>query len=165
MSRIIVFAAAALAAATVSAAPSKLPPGSPLFADGPVVVDSTDFEGNMLRIPEKHRAEFRTSYDRVVTIVDNMFVSRSLAAKARALGLDQDPAVQKRLQQVQDGVLADLYVQHLEKQAVVGNLEARARELYRADQPRYMTAEEVYVQHIIVNLTGRTRESARERAR
>ena len=34
------------------------------------MVDSSDFEGNMLRIPEKHRDEMRTNYDRVATIVD-----------------------------------------------------------------------------------------------
>lgn len=165
MSKIILAAAAALAAATVSAAPSKLPHGTPLIVDGPVVIDSTDFEGNMLRIPENRRDEVRTSYDRVATIVDNMFVSRALAARARDLGLDKDPAVQKRLQQVQDGVLADLYVQKMEKEAVPANLEQRARELYKAEQSKFMTREEVYIQHILVNLGGRTRETALERAR
>lgn len=165
MSKIIALAAAAVAAATVSAAPSKLAPGTPLISDGPVVVDSSDFEGNMLRIPEKHRDEMRTNYDRVATIVDNMFIARALAARAKAAGMDQDPAVQRRLQQVQDGVLADLYVQKMEKEAVVGNLEQRARELYKAEQSKFMTKEEVYIQHILVSLNGRTRETALERAR
>lgn len=166
MSKITALVALALGAATVSAAPaSRIPQNLPLFVDGPIVVDSTDFEGNLLRIPEGKRDEMRLSYDRVVTIVDNMFVARSLAAKARALGLDKDPAVQKRLQQVQEGVLADLYVQKLEREATVGNLEQRARELYKADQSKFMTKEEVHVQHILVNLSGRTREQAAERAR
>jgi peptidyl-prolyl cis-trans isomerase C len=165
MSKITALLAVALAAATVSAAPAKLPPNTPLVVNGPIVVDSTDFEGNMLRIPENKRDEVRMSYDRVATIVDNMFIARSLAARARELGLDKDPAVQKRMQQVQDGVLADLYVQKVEKEVVTGNLEQRARELYRADQAKFVTKEEVYVQHILVNLGGRTRETALERAR
>lgn len=165
MSKIIALAAAALAAAGVSAAPSKLPPGTPLVVDGKVVIDAADFEGNMLRIPEKHRVELRTSYDRVITIIDNMFIARSLATRAREAGLDKDPEVQRRLQQVQDGVLADLYVQKAERELAVGNLEQRARELYKAEQAKFMTPEEVYVQHIIVSLTGRTREAALERAR
>jgi parvulin-like peptidyl-prolyl isomerase len=165
MSKITAVLAAALTAATVSAASTPLPPNTPLVVDGPVVVDSTDFEGNMLRIPENRRAEVRMSYDRVATIVDNMFVARSLAARARALGLDKDPAVQKRLQQVQDGVLADLYVQKEERQAITVNLEQRARELYKADQEKFVTKEEVHVQHILVDLNGRTREGALERAR
>lgn len=165
MSKITLVLAAALAAAAASAAPSKLPPNTPLIVNGPIVVDSTDFEGNMLRIPENRRSEVRLSYDRVATIVDNIFIARSLAARARELGLDKDPAVQKRLQQVQDGVLADLYVQKVEREAAVGNLEQRARELYKADQAKFVTSEEVHVQHILVNLNGRTRDTALERAR
>lgn len=163
--KIISLAALVLAAAGVSAAPSKLPHETPLIVDGRVVVDAGDFEGNMLRIPEDKRAEFRTSYERIATVVDNMFISRSLAERARQMGLDKDPAVQRRLQQVQDGVLADLYVQKYEKDVAVGNLDQRARELYLADRARYVTPEEVHVQHILVKPTGRTWEDARQRAR
>lgn len=165
MSKITVLLSAALAAATVSAAPAKLPAHTPLVVNGPIVVDSTDFEGNMLRIPENKRDEVRMSYDRVATIVDNMFIARSLAARAREAGLDKDPAVQKRLQQVQDGVLADLYAQKIEREAVIGDLEQRAREIYLADRAKFVTSEEVHIQHILVNLSGRTRETALERAR
>lgn len=164
MSKTTILLTAALAAVTVSAAPAKLAPNAPLVTNGPIVVDSADFEGNMLRIPEGKRSEVRMSYDRVASIVDNIFIARSLAVKARELGLDKDPAVQKRLQQVQDGVLADLYMQKLENEPVAANLEQRARELYRADQSKFVTKEEVYVQHILVNLSGRTRQTALERA-
>ncbi|MEO7742706.1 MAG: peptidylprolyl isomerase [Usitatibacter sp.] len=156
---------AAFATATFAAAPIKLPPHTPLISDGKVVVDSTDFEGNLLRLPESKRDEMRMTQERVATIVDNMFIARALATRARDLGLDKDPAVQKRLLQVQDGVLADLYVQKVEKEVAIANLEQRARELYKAEQAKYVTKEEVYVQHILVNLAGRTRDTALERAR
>lgn len=165
MSKTLAFMTAAFATATFAAAPFKLPPNTPLISDGKVVVDSTDFEGNLLRIPENKRDEMRMAYDRVATIADNMFIARALAARAREAGLDKDPAVQKRLLQVQDGVLADLYVQKVEKEVATGNLEQRARELYLADRAKYVTKEEVYVQHILVNLFGRTRDTALERAR
>ena len=165
MSKTLAFMTAAFATATFAAAPVKLPPNTPLISDAQIVVDSTDFEGNLLRIPENKRDEMRLSHERVATIVDNMFIARSLAARARELGLDKDPAVQKRLQQVQDGVLADLYVQKVEKEVATGDLEQRARELYKVDQAKYVTKEEVYVQHILVNLAGRTRDTALERAR
>jgi peptidyl-prolyl cis-trans isomerase C len=150
-------------AANASAAP--LAPDAPLVTNGPVVVDASDFEGNMLRVPEKHRAELRMSYDRVAAIVDNIFISRSIAERARQMGLDKDPAVQRRLQQVQDAVLAELYVQKREKDVVKVDLEQRARELYKANQASMKTQEQVYVQHILINLNGRTRESALERAK
>ncbi|HET7730310.1 MAG TPA: peptidylprolyl isomerase [Usitatibacter sp.] len=164
MSKIILLLTAAVAAVTVAAAPAKLPDATPLITEGPIVVDAADFEGNMLRIPEDRRTEVRLSYDRVATIVDNIFIARTLAARAREAGLDRDPAVQKRLQQVQEGVLADLYVQKVEKEIDAGNLDQRVRELYKADQAKFVTPEAVHVQQILVNLNGRTREMAQERA-
>lgn len=158
-------APAACFAFAFAAQGAPLPPDTPLISDGSTVVDAGDFEGNLLRIPENRRSEVRMSYDRVATIVDNIFIARSLAQRARELGLDKDPLVQRRLKQVQDGVLADLYVQKVEKEALNLDFEQRARELYKADQSKFMTLEQVYVQHILVNLNGRTRETALERAR
>lgn len=157
-------AAIASAAFAASAFAAALPPETPVIVDGPITVDAADIEGYMLRMPENRRAEVRTSRDRIATIADNIFVARALAAKARALGLDKEPTVQRRLQQVQDGLLADLYVQHVEKTTPAVNLETRARELYTADPARFTQPEEVYVQHILIGLNGRTREMAQERA-
>lgn len=160
-----VFAGVALGLATMIASGAAVAPSTVLIEDGPVVVDVADFEGNLLRIPENRRADFRTSYDRVATVVDGIFVARSLAARARKEGLDQDPAVQRRLQQLQEALLADLYVQKLDKEAPSVNLEQRAREVFKAEQANMMRPEEVYVQHILIGLKGRTREMALERAR
>ncbi len=137
---------------------------APLIVEGNLRVEAADFEGNLLRIPPEKRGGFRLSYDRVVSVVDNVFLARSLAAKAREQGLDKDPAVQARLKQVQDAFLADLYVQSLEKEGVDIDLERRARELYTADQETYKTEEEAHVQQILVGTACRTRSAARELA-
>ena len=142
----------------------KLPMDAPLVTDGPIVVDKADFEGSMLRIPEVYRAEVRMSPDRVSTLIDSVFVTRILANRAREAGLDKDPAVQKRLQQVQEGFLADLYRAKVEKDIQYGNLERRARELYEADRASYVAPEQVYIQQILVSEKGRTPEMARARA-
>ncbi|HET9578063.1 MAG TPA: peptidylprolyl isomerase [Usitatibacter sp.] len=160
-----IFLALAMGLATLAASGAALAPATPLIEDGPMVVDAADFEGNMLRIPENRRSEFRTGYDRVATVVDNIFIARNLAARARQAGLDKDPAVQRRLQQLQEGLLADLYVQKLEKEAPAVNLEQRAREVFKLEQARMTKPEEVYVQHILIGLNGRTREMAAERAK
>lgn len=158
---------AALLAASIAcgAAAADLPPDTPVIVDGNVRIDAGDIEGYMLRVPPERRAEVRAAYDRVVAIADNLFIARSLAAKARAAGLDKDVSVQRRLQQVQDALLADTYMTHLEKNAPQVNLEPRARELYLADQARYVTPEQVHIEHILIGLNGRTREMAEERAR
>ncbi len=152
-------------ALSLPAVAAPVAPETPLIVDGPVTVDAADFEGNILRIPENRRGEFRMSYDRVAAVVDNIFVARALAAKARQAGLDQDPAVQRRLTQLQDAFLADLYVQRMERDAPKADFEPRARELYKMDQAKYMAPEQVYTQQILITLNGRTREMALERAR
>jgi peptidyl-prolyl cis-trans isomerase C len=144
------------------ASKSPLPPDTQLVVDGPVVVSAADFEGNILRIPEDKRAGFRMSYDRVMAVVDNVFVARSLAQKARAAGLDKDPAVQARLQQAQDAFLADLYVKQLEQAADKTDYEQRARELYIADRDKFMTEEEVRMQQVLIGVKCRTKEAARQ---
>lgn len=152
------------AAQTATVGTSPLPPDTVLIEDGKVRVDAADFEGNILRVPENRRGTFRMSYDRVVSVVDSIYVTRAVAQKAREAGIDKDPAVQARLKQLQDGFLADLYTQKLEKESVTVDLEGRARELYVADRDKYMTDEEAGVQQILIGNTCRSNLQARELA-
>jgi parvulin-like peptidyl-prolyl isomerase len=139
-------------------------PDAPLIVDGPIVVDALDVDASLLRIPEERRAGFRLSYERVAGVADATFVARTLAARAREQGLDRDAAVQRRLQQIQEAFLADLYSQKLQKDVVTANLDQRVRELYKAEQEKFVTGEQVRVQKVTVDLKGRTREMALERA-
>src|ERR1700687_40718 len=154
-----------IAALALPLGAAQLPPDAPLVVDGPVRVEAADVEGFMLRIPENLRGEVRMSYDRIATIIDNIFLSRSVAQKAREEGFDRDPLVQRRLAQVQEAALAELYLKRLERDTPAPNLEARARDLYPAHASKYVVPEQLHVQQILVNLKGRTREMALERAR
>lgn len=138
---------------------------TPLIVDGNVTVDAGDLEAALLRAPPERRNDVRTSYDRVASIADGIFVTRSLAERARTAGLDKDPVIQRRLKQAQEAALADLYMQKLETETASVDLEQRARELYRADQAKFVRPEHVSLQHILIDLKGRTREMALERAR
>ena len=161
--------ALALASPASSQAPaaqsSPLPPDTQLIVDGNLVVDAADFEGNILRIPEASRGGFRMSYDRVMGVVDNVYVTRAVADKARAAGIDKDPAVQARLKQLQDGFLADLYMKKVEQETDKVDYEQRARELYIADREKYMTDEEVRMQQILIGTKCRTKDAARDIAK
>ena len=157
----------ALAALTLTLSSAALTQDSSptLVEDGAVKVDATDFRASLARIPEATRGNVLASYDRVATLVDSLFITRSLAARARAAGLDKDPLVQRRIEQAAEAVLADLYVSGLEKELTAVSLEQRARELYRADPSKFRTDEQVHIQQILVNMQGRTREQALQRAR
>jgi peptidyl-prolyl cis-trans isomerase C len=153
------------AAAAGIALAAPLAPDTPLIEDNGVKVTVLDFEAALARIPEDKRGEVRISQERIATLLDSAYVARQVATRARAAGLDKDPVVQKRLEQAQDAVLADLYMAELDRTAKLPNLEQRARELYLADIDKFKTENEIYVQHILVGLVGRTREQALERAK
>lgn len=158
--------AALLAAATLPLAAAPLPPmDAPLVKDGDIVVDRADFEGSLLRIPEQYRAEVRMSPDRISTLIDSVFIARVLAERARKEGMDKDPAIQARMKQVQEAVLGELYKQKVDSEPITVDLEKRARELYEADQSRYVQPEEVKFDQILVTTNGRTPAMALERAK
>jgi peptidyl-prolyl cis-trans isomerase C len=158
-------AAAALAFAALNAGAQALPPETPLLEDRGTRVSVADFEGYLLRIPEAERLVFRSSPERVATVVDTLFITRTLAQRAREQGLDKSPEIQARLAQLQEGLLADLYMQQVEKETPVPNLEQRSRELYKTDAKAFAVPEQVGVQHILINLNGRTRDMALARAK
>ena len=156
---------AALAFAITSAMAAQQASAPILVEDRDVKVDRLDFEASLLRIPEDTRGNILMSYDRVASMVDNIFIARVLASKARESGIDKEPLVQRRMEQAAEAVLADVYVARLERDAIQTNLEQRARELYRADPSKYKTEEQVHIQQILVNMHGRTRDQATERAK
>jgi parvulin-like peptidyl-prolyl isomerase len=156
--------AAALAASSLALA-APVAPDTPIIIDGPITVDALDIEAYMLRVPEIHHAEVRSSADRIATMADNIFIGRTLAARARKDGLDKDAAVQRRMAQLQEALLADLYLARMDKEAAGLRLDARARELFNADPGKYSRPAQVHVQYIMVGLLGRTREMAAELAK
>lgn len=149
---ILVATGAALAQPAVSDAP--------LVNSGSVVITSRDFEAQMLRIPESARAETRASLERVAQMTDSLFVNRALAQEAKKAGVLEDSLVTLRGQQVLEAYQARVYLDHLERAQKFPNLEARARELYLTDRAKYVLPETFEVEHILVNLWGRTREMA-----
>jgi parvulin-like peptidyl-prolyl isomerase len=152
-----------MAAASASAAP--LPPETPLIKRGALVVTAQDFEAQMLRIPEPLRSETRGSLERVATMTDSLFVNRALALEAREKGFLADPLVELRGRQVLESYQARAYLDHLEKTQAYPDFSQRAREIYLADRAKYQVPPTFNVDHILVNLWGRTREMALERIR
>ena len=154
-----------LAAAALSVGAADLPLDTPLIVGPDATVQVADYEASLARIPERYRAEMRMSPEKISTMVDGLFIGKSIANKARKIGLDKDPVVQRRMQQAQDQILADLYLQKLEREAKIPNLEGRAREVYNGDPKRFKTAEHVYVQQILISYQERTQEMALAKAK
>lgn len=159
-SPIAFLAAAAIAAAPLAAAEV------PLVTSGDIVVTDADFHAFMERVPPELRNEAKADGERNNKVVDLLFSNRVLAREARKAGLDKDPVLARRIEQHLEAFLALQYVAHLERTAPVPeHLDARARELYITRPERYTEPERVELQHILVGLTGRTKEMALARAK
>jgi parvulin-like peptidyl-prolyl isomerase len=111
------------------------------------------------------RQETRASLDRVATMADSLFVSRVLAGEARKKGLLDDPEIVARSRQIVEAYEAHIYLEDFEKNLPVGQLEARAREIYLADRPKFRVPDQFAVDHILVNLWARTPEMALARVK
>lgn len=138
----------------------------PLVVNGDLSLTTSDFTAYLERVPAGRRDEFRAEFKRIDPTVDGLWIRRVLAQKAREAGLDKDPVVQIRLRQAQEDVLYQVYLANVAKSAPIPpNLEQRAREIYKVRQKDFMMPELVKVQHILVGLTGRSRDDALARAR
>lgn len=155
----------AMALAAAGPLSAAVAPETPLIEDKGIQVTALDFEGSLLRLPENLRPQARTSYEAIATILDQIYVNRLMAARARDAGLDKNPVVARRLQQIQEGFLAEQYGQYFDKQAKFPDLDQRASELYKGDPKPYTGVEHTHIQHILVNLWGRTKEMALEKVK
>jgi peptidyl-prolyl cis-trans isomerase C len=155
--------ALACALLTCAAAPA-LDPQAVLLENGPVAINALDFEAAMTRFPEELRLVAQANPETIMTLIDSLFVNRVLARRAMEAKLDQDPLVKQRLEHFRESFLAQKYLDHVERNVRVPNLEARAQELYKADPKRFTEGPAQFMRHVLVGLRGRTPEQATARA-
>jgi len=155
---------AALIAAVVSVAIDARATDQTLVINKGVKVTDDDFYAYMERVPEAMRFEAMADGERNNKVVDLIFTNRMLAIEARKSGLDRDPNMARRIEQHVEAFLAQQYSAFLAKNVKPPDLEGRAYELYLANAKRWTEPDRVGLQHILVNLNGRTREIALARA-
>ena len=161
------FLAAALLAAlpAAAAAAPNVDPAMVVLENGEAKVTALDFDAAMTRFPEGLRDEARAYPDTIMKMIDALFVNRVLAQRAKKEGIDQDPLVRQRMEQVAEAYLAQKYLEVIEKRTQMPNLEVRAEELYKADLKRFTDPPTASVSHLVVGLQGRSPEMALARAR
>src|ERR1700693_3071685 len=76
-----------------------------------------DYEAELLRLPPDIRGGFATNGKRVYDLLSRLLLTKSLAAQARAAGLDKDPEVQSRLALEVDRLHAGSQVARIEEEA------------------------------------------------
>ncbi len=143
-----VLVVAALAGSPAGAAE---PPETVLARRGDVVITRADWDAELLRIPEKDRAEFAANLRRSYSLLERMLTTRELALEAKRKKLDLDPTTRTRIRQEEERVLAAALVASAEDAAARDFdarqqvFERRARELYEIDKRSYAKPETVMI--------------------
>lgn len=124
----------------------------------------SDFEAEMIRIPETDRVGFLLDQKRIDKNLDTMLVNRWLATEAREMGLDRDPQLMKRIALDTEKTLAIARVEKLKKEAVLPEADRRTREYYLINKDKYVIPLSLRASHILVDFKSRSREEALARA-
>jgi peptidyl-prolyl cis-trans isomerase C len=146
---------ATLAFAPMHAAGAAETPAVVLVKSPEAVITRADWEADLERIPADKRDSFTNSPQRVNAVLNNLLVSKTLATRARAEGMDREARVADRIAIETDRLLAAYMIERMEREALAEfdrNAEqnvARARELYLVNGKKYAQAEEVDVSHIL----------------
>lgn len=113
------------------------------------------------RIPEKDRAGFFSSPQRIEMLITNQLVQKQMAAEARKAGLQNDPLVKSQLDLAADETLSKVRMERLRKEIKVPDFTALAKEEYAAHKEKYATAGRFDVKHVLITTTNRSDEEAK----
>ncbi len=152
--------------------------GSALAADdSPSIIESTrgrvtlaDFEAELDRLPPASRAQFAANRQRVMQLLNNLFLNRAASAEARAAGLDKDPAIVRQIEFAVEKLLAQAQFDKVDRDlgaafdANPGKYLPRAREVYAMQPEKFRSPEKVRVSHILVRVRGGREDEAKARA-
>ena len=163
--------AAALGALTIGITHAATPESADVIAESARArITLADYEAELTKLPPELRGEFAASELRLKQYLDNMYMSRVLAADARAAGLDKDPAIMREIAGQVEKVLAKARVDRIDAAAAaefdrsLDKYVARARELYAVNRATYSTPEQVRAAHILVAVKDGDRGAALRRA-
>lgn len=127
-----------------------------------------DYENAVAKVPANLRFEFSTSPKRVQGLLNNLLVTKTLAAQAKAHGTRPRSLLPGG---DSERALATAELQRIEADAAKSfdeqkpAFEAKARELYALDKAKYIAPEEVRISDIAVLIKDRGDEAALARAR
>jgi hypothetical protein len=171
MSRITAIAMIGFAVVyTANSVAADLPPDV-LVQSSRVKITRADFDAELAGVPSGIRTEFAANSERVSKLMNSLLETRSLAAEARANGLDKDPAVQARIASQIERVLALARSEQVEREAEAAfdrrrdDFIGRARELYLVDKAKYTMPEQVRVMHILIRTDRHSQDEALKIAR
>jgi len=128
---------------------------------GGVSVTLQDVDTYVSRVPKEQRERFIDSPSRIRDMLNNMLLTKQLAAQARAKHLDQRPDVVSQLQASQDEVLARAGMAEYMGSLKMPDLTELAREQYLTHKDLYRTPAGSDVTHVLISTEGRSDADAK----
>jgi peptidyl-prolyl cis-trans isomerase C len=129
-----------------------------------------DYEADLLRVPPDLRPAFASDPKRLTLLLNSMLIAKTLAAEARAAGVDREPEVARMLALETDRALAQVQIRRIEEaagaefDAKTETMLVKAREDYAVQKDRYRGSEEVQASHILFSTETSSPEAALARA-
>lgn len=163
-------AAVAQAPATAPAA-AEASPDQLLAENGRTRLTRGDYEADIQRLPAEMRDDFASDPKRLSSYLTNLLIVKTLAADARAAGLENDPVLQRRIALEVDRALADAQLRHLEQvagkefDAKADDFALKAKELYLIQKDKHKSPEQVSASQILFDTKRHTPEEALALAR
>jgi len=130
-----------------------------------------DYDADIQRLPAEMRDDFARDPKRLSSYLTNLLIVKTLAADARAAGLENDPVLQRRIALEVDRALADAQLRHLEQaagkefDAKADDFALKAKELYLIQKDKHTVPEQVSASQILFDTKRHTPEEALALAR
>jgi peptidyl-prolyl cis-trans isomerase C len=153
-----------------SAAGAEELPANVLARNRWMELTRADYEAALSRVPESLRQEFGISPKRVQGLLNALLVNKTLAAQARAHGIEPHADSRAEGGFEFDKSLAARELQRIEADAGAdfdakrALFESKAREIYALDREKFRIPEEVRLSDIAVSIKERGEANARARA-
>ncbi len=153
----------------LAVAPVALTDETVLISNSRAVVTKADYDAEVLRMPNEIRQVFPTDPHRVSGMVNNLRTTKTLAAEARALGIDKERDAKRRIASETDRLLAAMLLDRFDAESG-REFDARpgtdqvARERYLVNKAKYQVPEQVSATHILFEVPKHSSDEAKKLA-
>lgn len=126
--------------------------GMPLVGGEGVTVYSSDVLGGMEEMPKDVREKFLEEAEQVENFAQTLFLRRFFATQAQQAGVDKNPSVRRQLLDMQERILAEAQLEHVENAALPSNelIDKQIRTIYKGEPQRFTTPAQVHARHILI---------------
>ncbi len=133
-----------------------------VVSQGDVAVTLGDIDIWMLEVPEKDRAGFIRSPERIEQTLQQMLLLKHLARDARAAALDQQPTVKAHMALAAERTLARYQRDRVARSIVTPDMNALAAERYQANPEAFREPERADAVHLLITEQRHTPEQAKK---